>query len=52
MQEVIFGMFGISELHRRNASPLHIDCASALKANLAVDETAEKEAAKTSAILI
>ena len=52
MQEVIFGMFGISELQRRNASLVHIDCASALKAKLEVDETAEKEAAKTSAILI
>jgi hypothetical protein len=52
MQEVIFGMFGISELHRRNASLVHIDWASALKAKLEVDETAEKEAAKTSAILI
>jgi hypothetical protein len=45
MQAVIFGIFGISELHRRNASPLHIDCASALKAKLEVDEIAEIEAA-------
>ena len=42
MQAVIFGMFGISELHRRNASPVHIDWASALKAKLEVDETAEQ----------
>jgi hypothetical protein len=42
-------MFGISELQRRNASPEHIDCASALKAKLEVDETAEIEAAKASA---
>jgi TRAP-type mannitol/chloroaromatic compound transport system permease large subunit len=46
MQAVIFGMFGISELQRRNASPVHICCASALKAKLAVEETAESEAAK------
>jgi hypothetical protein len=45
MQAVIFGMFGISELHSRNASPLHIDCASALKAKLEVDVTAEIETA-------
>ena len=49
MQEVIAGILGISELHRRNASPVHIDCASALKAKPEVDETAEIEAAKTSA---
>jgi hypothetical protein len=49
MQAVIFGIFGISELQRRNASPEHIDCASALKAKLEVDETAEIEAAKASA---
>ena len=29
MQAVIFGMFGISELQRRKASPVHICCASA-----------------------
>jgi hypothetical protein len=44
-------MFGISELHRRNASPEHICCASALKAKLEVDESAEIEAAKASARL-
>jgi hypothetical protein len=49
MQEVIAGILGISELHRRNASPVHIDCASALKAKPEVDVTAEIEAAKTSA---
>ena len=32
MQAVIFGMFGISELQRRNASPVHCCCASELKA--------------------
>ena len=34
MQAVIFGMFGISLLHRRKASPVHCCCASALKAKL------------------
>ena len=52
MQAVIFGMFGISELQRRNASPVHICCASELKAWLAVDEIAEKAVAKASARLI
>ncbi len=42
MQAVIAGMLGISELHRRNASPVHICCASALKAKLEVDDSAEK----------
>ena len=51
MQAVIFGMFGISELQRRNASPVHCCCASELKAKLAVEETAENEAAKASAKL-
>ena len=51
MQAVIFGMLGISELHRRNASPEHICCASALKAKLSVDEITEQEAAKASAKL-
>jgi hypothetical protein len=46
MQAVIAGMFGISELQRRNASPVHICCASALKAKLELDESAEKETAK------
>src|SRR5665213_3549244 len=45
MHAVIFGMFGISELQRRNASLVHIDCASALKAKLEVDEIAEIETA-------
>ena len=49
MQAVILGMLGISELQRRNASPVHIDCASALKAKLEVAETAGKAAAKASA---
>jgi hypothetical protein len=48
MQAVIFGMFGISELQRRNASPVHCCCASELKAKLAVDETAAKEVVKAS----
>jgi hypothetical protein len=52
MHAVIFGMFGISELQRRNASPVHCCCASELKAKLAVDETAENEAAKASARVI
>src|SRR5437867_103876 len=45
MQAVTFEMLGISELQRRNASPVHICWASALKAKLEVDETADKEAA-------
>src|SRR6267378_1704640 len=45
MQAVMRGMLGISELHRRNASPVHICCASALKAKLADEDNAEKEAA-------
>ena len=52
MQAVIFGIFGISELQRRNASPVHCCCASELKAKLAVEETAENEAAKASAKVI
>jgi hypothetical protein len=45
MQAVIAGMFGMSELHRRNASPVHICCASALKAKLALDDNADTEKA-------
>jgi hypothetical protein len=41
-------MFGISELQRRNASPVHICCASALKAKLELDDSAEKETANAS----
>ena len=48
MQAVIFGMLGISELHRRNASLVHICCASALKAKPGVDDSAETEAATAS----
>jgi hypothetical protein len=48
MQAVIFGMFGISELHSRNASLVHIDCASALKAKLEVEASAENEVANAS----
>src|SRR2546430_17715174 len=51
MQAVIFGMFGISSLQRRMASPVHCACASALKAKLAVEDSAENEAAKARAIL-
>jgi hypothetical protein len=41
MQAVIFEIFGISELQSLKASPVHICCASALKAKLAVEDTAE-----------
>ena len=46
MQAVIFGIFGISKLQRRKASPVHICCASALKAKLSVARTAETARAK------
>src|SRR6185369_6639228 len=46
MQAVIAGMFGMSALHRRNASPVHICCASALKAKLSRDDNADTETAK------
>jgi hypothetical protein len=39
-------MFGISELQRRKASPVHICRASELKAKPEVDASAEKETAK------
>ena len=42
MQAVIRGMSGISELQSRNASPVHICCASGLKAYPDVDSV-EKE---------
>ena len=45
MQAVIRGTFGISELQRRKASPVHICWASALNAKLDV-ERAEKDTAK------
>jgi hypothetical protein len=48
MQAVMAGTFGMSELHRRNASPVHICCASALKAKLEVDANAQKEPANAS----
>src|SRR5271156_4525874 len=48
IQAVIFGMLGISELQRRNASPVHISCASALKAKPWVEDSAEIETAKAS----
>lgn len=49
MQAVMAGMSGISELHRRNASPVHICCASALKAKLEVEAIARKATAKAAA---
>jgi hypothetical protein len=49
MQAVMHGMSGISELHRRNASPVHICCASGLKAKLPFDDTAAKASAKAAA---
>ena len=51
MHAVIFGTLGISELQRRNASLVHICCASALNARLAVDEIEERKAAVASARL-
>src|SRR6202041_2019714 len=48
MQAVMAGMFGISEAQRRNASPVHICWASALKAKLDVDDRAETETANAS----
>ena len=50
MQAVIFEMFGISSLQSRKASPVHICCASELKAKLEVADSAEKETAKASTI--
>jgi hypothetical protein len=48
MHAVIFEMLGISELHSRIASPVHICCASALKAKLEVG-SAQMQAAKANA---
>ena len=48
MQAVIFEMLGISEPHRRIASPVHISCASALKAKLEVDDKVDRETANAS----
>jgi hypothetical protein len=48
MHAVIFEILGISELHSRNASPVHISCASALKAKLWVDDSTDSETAKAS----
>jgi hypothetical protein len=39
MQAVMRGIFGISELQNLNASPVHICCASELKAWLAFGNT-------------
>jgi hypothetical protein len=46
MHVVIFAMSGICEPHRRNASPVHICCASALKAKLEEAESADMETAR------
>jgi hypothetical protein len=46
MHVVIFAMSGISELQRRNASPVHICCASALKAKLEEAESPDMETAR------
>ena len=48
MHAVMAETFGMSELHSRNASPVHICCASALKAKLELEDNAEKETAKAS----
>ena len=52
MHAVIFGMLGISDEHRRKASPVHICCASDEKAKLDVVETIETMAAKPRARLV
>ena len=52
MHAVIFGMLGISEEHRRKASPVHCCCASAEKAKLEVVATIETMAAKPRARLV
>ena len=52
MHAVIFGMLGISEEHRRKASPVHCCCASDEKAKLALVETIETMAARPSARLV
>jgi hypothetical protein len=52
MHAVIFGMLGISDEHRRKASPVHICCASAEKAKLEVVEMMETMAAKPRARLV
>jgi len=46
MQTVIFGMLGISEAQRRNASPVQAARASALNAKLDVDAATEAEMIK------
>ena len=48
MHAVILGMLGISELQRRNASPVHISRASELKAKLEVELSVVSEATKLS----
>jgi hypothetical protein len=52
MHAVIFGMLGISDEHRRKASPVHCCCASDEKAKLEVVEMIETIAAKPSARLV
>jgi hypothetical protein len=49
MQAVMRGILGISELHRRKASPLHICCASTVKAKPELDDSAETDIATVSA---
>ena len=48
MQAVIAGMLGMSELQKRNASPVHICCASALKARLGCTDNTDIDTAKAS----
>jgi hypothetical protein len=52
MHAVIFGMLGISDEHRRKASPVHCCCASDEKAKLEVVEIIETMAAKPRARLV
>ena len=52
MHAVIFGMLGISDEHRRKASPVHCCCASAEKAKLEVVEMIDTMAAKPRARLV
>ena len=52
MHAVIFGMFGISDEHRRKASPVHCCWASDEKAKLEPVEAIERMAAKPRARLV
>jgi hypothetical protein len=49
MQAVMRGMLGISELHQRKASPLHICCASIVKAKPELADNVETDIANASA---